>query len=597
MSATCQQVAPAEETRVASRQHTWTEPTLIAAGVCVLYVATVAFQFVYDDTFQITNNPWLTWRHIPDYFTKHVWAFSGISGVYWRPLFLLWLLVQHALFGVNPPGYHAATVLLHAIATALVYRVALRLAQDRATAAIAALIFGVHPALIESVAWVSGATDPLLACCLLPAFLSFLNWCESKSYRWLLASVGWYAVGLLAKEPGVMFLPLVFTFSWIQSAGLSIIRRTRSAFVAVLPHLCVTLVYAALHSVIYMRMDRSGSPATPIRTLLTAPKLLLFYLRLLVFPWPISPEYDLQLLRRLTFSSVVLPLIVLAGIAAAIYAWTRYLSRSGEEKAARTVRFASLWVLLPIVPVLNIATVAPNDIAHSRYLYMSCVGFGLVVAYLIRRIPDTGKHLLHLPFAQAAAAIAVIGLFAFANVTQQGHWSSDLLLYYRGVHVAPHNPIALTGLGTEMGRRQQYDKAVALLQDSMDQDPLDPHTNFVLGYTYYLMGRYPEAETFLQRGVSIRPEDVNADQFAYLGMVELKIGNLTKAEWAIRQAMERQPEIEKYHYALGLVLEKQGKEPEAAAAFKDTLSINPANSDARERLRRVQTAPDAPHQR
>jgi tetratricopeptide (TPR) repeat protein len=246
--------------------------------------------------------------------------------------------------------------------------------------------------------------------------------------------------------------------------------------------------------------------------------------------------------------------------------------------------------LLPILPVLNISAIAPFDFAHVRYLYISCIGFALIVACAVRRIPGAGKSVFGVPGIQGAMATVLLGLLAFANVTQQVHWASSLLLFYRGAHVAPHNPIALTGLGTELGKRQEYDKALALLQDSFVQDPGDPHTNFILGYTYFLMGRYQEAELFLDRGVSLRPEDAHADQFAYVSMAALKLGNLSKAEWAIRQAMQRQPNIEKYHYALGLVLEQEGKRTEAASAFKDVLAINPANADARERLTRMQSA-------
>ncbi len=577
----------AEATRAPSIRQAWSAPALIASSVCLLYLATVGFQFVYDDSFQILENPWLSWRHIPLYFTKHVWAFTGVSGVYWRPLFLLWMLFQHMLFGINPAGYHAATVVLHAVATALVYRFSLRLTRDHATAVIAALIFGVHPVMLESVAWVSGCTDPLLACCFIPAFLSFVNWREKNSRGWLLASLGWYALALMAKEPAVMLLPLLFLYAWLQAAGLSWLHRTRAAIVSALPHLCLTIVYAGVHSIIEMRMA-SGTPGTPLRMLLTAPKLLLFYVRLLVFPWPVSPEYDMKLTERFGVSSVLLPALGMIAIALAIIAWIRHLSRTGEERAAQTIRFASLWMLVPIVPVLNIAAITPYDFAHARYLYTSCIGFAIIVAFIVRRIPDLGKRVLGIPFAQAAAAAAIVGILAFANVMQQPHWGSNLLLFYYGVHIAPHNPIALTGLATEVGKRKQYDKALALLQDSMDQDSSDPHTNFTLGYTYLLMGRYKEAEFFLQRGVSLRPEDTQADQFAYYSMAELKLGNLNKAEWAIRQAMKLQPDIEKYHYALGLVLEQQGKQSEAASAFKDALAINPANADARQRLARMQ---------
>jgi tetratricopeptide (TPR) repeat protein len=586
MSSTAQ-LTRAEAPSISRPQKRWLAPALISFVVCLVYLGTVGFQFVYDDPFQIVDNSWLSWHYIPQYFTRHVWAFAGISGVYWRPLFLLWLLLQHALFGASPAGFHAFTVLLHASATVLVYVLALHLTRDRATAIIAALIFGVHPALIESVAWVSGCTDPLLACCLIAAFLAFLNWREHHSGAWLLASLGAYALALMSKEPAVMLLPLVFVFAFLATTGVDWILRARSAVMAVLPYLPLTLVYCLIHHVIDARMDRSGNPATPLKMALTAPSLLLFYLRLLVFPWPISPEYEMKLVPRFSATAVLLPSIALIAIFVAIYAWTRYLARAGDDHTARVVRFASLWMLLPIAPVLYIAALAARDFAHARYLYLSCIGFALLLACAIRRVPGPEHGVLNVPLAQAAIATVIVAALAVGNVMQQGHWASNLLLFYRGTRIAPHNPIALTGLGIELGKRRQYDKALALLHDAMDQDAWDQHTNFSLGYTYYLMGRYIEAEPYLERGVQIRPEDVHADQFAYVAMTELKLGKLPKAEWAIRQSVQRQPHSEKYHYALGLILEQQGKAADAARAFEATLAINPGNADARARMDRL----------
>src|SRR5512147_2429668 len=112
-------------------EHHWALPAVIGAAVSLLYAGTLVFGFVYDDNFQIVNNDWLTSaRYITRFFTSHVWTFAGVSGVYWRPLFLLWLFVQHAAFGVSPLGWHAATVLMHACATLLVFALARRLTAD-----------------------------------------------------------------------------------------------------------------------------------------------------------------------------------------------------------------------------------------------------------------------------------------------------------------------------------------------------------------------------------------------------------------------------------------------------------------------------------
>src|SRR5207248_5578684 len=81
-------------------------PALICGLVALVYIGTLRFGFVYDDLSQIVDNDWLTSaRYIPRFFTSHVWAFADIAGVYWRPLFLLWLFVNRPIVGLHPSGW------------------------------------------------------------------------------------------------------------------------------------------------------------------------------------------------------------------------------------------------------------------------------------------------------------------------------------------------------------------------------------------------------------------------------------------------------------------------------------------------------------
>ncbi|MBZ5567519.1 MAG: tetratricopeptide repeat protein [Acidobacteriia bacterium] len=156
--------------------------------------------------------------------------------------------------------------------------------------------------------------------------------------------------------------------------------------------------------------------------------------------------------------------------------------------------------------------------------------------------------------------------------------------------IGPDNPTALTGLGIEYGKRERYPEAIQLFQRALAIDSTDWHPNFSLGYTYFVLGRYAEAEPLIARAVSLNPWGADPDQFAYLGLVEMKLGDLPKAEAAIRQAATRQPGREQFRYALGLIYEQEGELAEAAHEFKATVDINPNNADARARLARAQAA-------
>src|ERR1043165_1153702 len=131
---------------------------IVLALTFLVYADTTRYQFTYDDHGQIIENPALrSWGHAAHCFTEHVWKAQHPeeNGVYYRPLFNLYLLVNYQLFHLNPAGWHLLLVIWHTLVTLLVFLLTRRLLKDEATAMIAALLFGVHPAHVESVAWVS----------------------------------------------------------------------------------------------------------------------------------------------------------------------------------------------------------------------------------------------------------------------------------------------------------------------------------------------------------------------------------------------------------------------------------------------------------
>ena len=174
-------------------------PQWWAAGVCALtfltYLGTLRFQFVHDDRGQIVGNPAVhSWRAVPGYFSAHVWAAiapANFIGNDYRPLFLLWLRINDAVFGAHAAGWHFTTVAAHVAATYGVILLAHRVFREWTTALFSGAIFGLHPVHIEAVAWISGVPEPLLAALMIPAYLCWLRFREAGDHRgrWLMASL------------------------------------------------------------------------------------------------------------------------------------------------------------------------------------------------------------------------------------------------------------------------------------------------------------------------------------------------------------------------------------------------------------------------
>src|SRR3982751_6579980 len=130
---------------------------VLFAAVVIAYLPAFRAGFIWDDDKYVTQNELLT---APDGLQR-IW-FSRDSPSQYFPLTYTTFRFERALWKLNPAGYHAVNVLLHALNAVLLWRV-LRRILGRVGAAptlqpaawLAAALFALHPVHVESVAWIT----------------------------------------------------------------------------------------------------------------------------------------------------------------------------------------------------------------------------------------------------------------------------------------------------------------------------------------------------------------------------------------------------------------------------------------------------------
>src|SRR5208337_2163751 len=128
----------AEATKDGSR---WAAPIVLCVTFLV-YSPTLWFDFVYDDLTDIVNNKGIqSWDAVPGFFLPGGGQLFGAMGWhadrFYRPLFMLWLRLNHALFALKPGGWHMAALAAHLLATLMVYLLVRRLLGEWKPAALA----------------------------------------------------------------------------------------------------------------------------------------------------------------------------------------------------------------------------------------------------------------------------------------------------------------------------------------------------------------------------------------------------------------------------------------------------------------------------
>lgn len=597
-----------EENRISER-------LLLAVTVVATFVAyagTLGFDFVYDDHEQLVENFRIqSWRFLPSYFTEPVW--SHISpwdpSNFYRPIFLLWLRLNYACFGPKPAGWHFTTVALHVLATALVYFVAGRVLRDPLLAWAAALIFGSHPVHVEPVAWVSGSAEPELAVFFLSSFLCYLRWRDGGARRlvWILASLAFYALAVLTKETAMTLPALILAWEWIRpgapparldalptaqptaeiaetspavaTAGPPPLQRLARLAILFAPYGVVSAAYIALR---LRALHALGHVFTPLRlsaALLTAPSVLWFYVGRLVWPLGASQFYDLPYLTSLADPRFLASAAAVLLVAAGLTWWGR---------RSLAVAFASLWMLVPVLPVLDVRVFFQNDCVHDRYLYLPSAGFAMLAASGLARLTARGSRQNWFGFPTltlGATALLVAGLGA-ASLAESLYWADDIVLSRRGLQVAPRSVMAINNVANALNRNGKRAEAVALYQHALELRPDFWEPNYNLGLLYYKTGQLDESARYLHQAISINPYDPR--ELVCLGFVELRRGRTQQATALMRRALEIQPNAPNSHLALGVVLKSEGRLPAALEEFKAAAAFDPNRALARQLIAEVE---------
>jgi len=345
---------------------------LAAALVAALLFAPVLFAgFLYDDHELITRNPRIgDWSLLGEAFAKPFWEVISplrTAAGFYRPLGA-WLLAGcHHLFGDWAGGFHLVSLLLHAACAAAVARLALAVGLAVGAAAMAGVLFAVHGAHVEAVAWISAGPDLLATLLALLGLTAVVRHRTKSGAAWLLAA-------MLAKEAalGAWLLALAWVLLWPVVGD----RRWRRVAPLLGAGAVLYLLRVQAFDSFAAGFDRRNTwhYFAPLEEIVLSLNLLGRYLWFLVWPWPHAPFQPLRVDQAWNSAGALMPALAAALIAlTALAAWLRSVQRSAFRFIALGLLFAGL------APVLNTRALGQYPF-EERFLYLPSAGFTLLVA-------------------------------------------------------------------------------------------------------------------------------------------------------------------------------------------------------------------------
>jgi len=577
---------------------------IIAAGIAV-YLNSFDGVFLYDDTKSIVENP-----HI-----RKLWPLSEamsvplanrgatVSG---RPILSLSFAINYALFGKEAWGYHLVNLAIHIFAGLLLFGIvrrtlSLKQFQQRYgkqaiwPAAAVALLWLVHPVQSESVTYIVQRAESMMGMFfLLTLYCAIRGFQSGRRYLWYVPSVLSCALGMGTKEVMVAAPVIVLLYDYIFiSRSLKDSVRRRLVFYVVLAAAWIIPVTQILLTKEMISVDLQI--IDPLKYALTQPGVILYYLRLSIWPSPLVMDYNWPTADSITdffpAGFVILSMLVLTGWGLIRRRW---------------FGFVGAWFFFILAPSSSFVPTAQNLHVHRMYLSLAAVIVLVVVGW---------EFLLHKPWGgqegkyprqviTGCLVLAIVATLGYLTYERNKAYQSAYALWSDNVENRPESKIAHFNFGLILEEEGKVEQAKAEYEHAIRIDPnyFDVRTN--LGIIFANQGNLDRARHEFEHEIRINPNHIEARY--NLGNIFLAQGDRAKAaaeyEYAIGigapktrsnafgeplQPGRTKSNLEAYinsHINLGVVLTQQGRPDKATAYYEKALEIDPNNTIAMSNL-------------
>jgi len=459
-------------------------------------------------------------------------------------------------------GYHLTNVILHILGALLVWRLFSKF--DLRLAWLGGILFAIHPAVVESVAWISELKNTLSLPPFLLAMCAWIDYDRLGKRKDYFRALGLFLVAMLCKASMVMFPMVILLYAWW--------RRNRIGWndlKACAPFLAVSLVLGLitlgfLHPPLGEKSIQLGGLTS---RLACAGQAMAFYFTKCVLPIGLLPIYPKWTIDPPSLAQL-LPWPVLIGTIG--WCW------NNRTTWGRHVLLGLGFFLINLAPFLGFTPVAYMSYTWvmDHILYLPLIGLiGLAVAgsgQIDERLPRSYR-----PWG-IGAMVLVLALLAAESHGYAGIFINQETLWTYTLQGNPDSEAAHNNLGLVFLNQGKLPEAIDQFEAALRTNPKIAIAHNGLGNALFLSGRAAEAIDHYQEALKIDPGYPEAHNG--LANALLHSGRIPEAEAECEKALEFNPNYAEAHSVLGLILAQQGRIPEAIEQFETALRLNPADT-------------------
>jgi protein O-mannosyl-transferase len=526
----------------------------------ILYGNTIFNKFAVDDNL-VTNNPLVQqgFKAIPEIFSTRYFTQQGnvgSSSADYRPIVKATFAIEYQLWGNKPGRSHAINILLYWALSVLLFFNLKRLLSNYNILFpfLITLLFMAHPVHTEVVASLKNRDEMLAFICGLGSLWFLLEYADKQKIRFILFSALIFFLGYLSKSsilPFLFLIPLTLYFFtslrlskivpvFLTIFGVILIAQIGPRFF--LPPLQRTNFF--IENPLYFEKGFWIRIGTGLVS-------LLFYLKTLVYPYPLLYYYGYNMIPITNLANIwaVLSLLIHAGL---------FLFALMKIREKQFLSFAILWYLIAIAMYSNVLFPVVG-IVGERFVFNASLGFCLAIVFFIFKVFRTDPKSLTIEMDARLKILAVIILllipYTVLSVARNRDWRNLFDLYRNDVK----------SLNNSAKANIDY---AGYLMSTVYQDENFLRTGHVNQFKYQVI------VTHFRRSLAIYPDNYQTTND--LGTVYLFMGkNYDSAVYFLRKAIALDSTLQPAWVNLGMAYREQKEFQKAIACYEHILSVNP----------------------
>ena len=482
--------------------------------------------------------------------------FTHTTNKTYIPLTMLSFAVEHKFFKYNAFGYHVDNLILHLFNVALMFYFCLKLNLKLRAAFLAALLFAIHPARVESVAWITERKDVLYLFFYLLSLHSYLQFIHTRRRIFYGLTLMMGILSMLAK-PTAISLPLVLMLlDWFyeRRGTLKLMSEKLPFFLLLWPLALPTILLSpktvSIHPDIFS--------AFLIFVWSFSFYVVKFFFPVILLPMYQTPEpIGLQSLVYL-FSLLIFVLFIYVGV---------------KFRRNRWFMFCVMFYLCSLFYVFRFDKMTNLTVVGDRFLYLASIGPCLFLATWLDQIwSRSQKRFLWIP-------IILVLVFLIGKTYQQNKiWKDGFTMWNYVIQHDSHIAVAYNNRGVFYQLKEDYVKARSDYEKALNINPkyVDAYAN--LGYLDYVENKLDVALKNLDQAFYLEP--LSCDIRYKRGMVLEKLNQWNASIEDYNQAINACPNYAEVYFARANFYFARQSFNQALADYDQVIKLDPSHASA-----------------